>query len=218
MTIPVCDACALGTDPDELCPSCKEIRYTQTGWDEQQRLMDQAKTAVSDSSRDALVRYLAGKTVAIDRAVHNSPPPLDDVGGCDPLDFDVMDPNRPVPNRQLSPNPKQAYGDKKVPLGLVPSTGVIYAARAFAEGARKYGAFNWRKSAVESMTYVAAAQRHLLAWVDGQDDDLDTGHPHLAHAIACLMILADAHECGNLLDTRPPYGPASDLLEQWQDV
>ena len=28
----------------------------------------------------------------IDRAVHKSPPPLDDVGGCDPEDFDEKDP------------------------------------------------------------------------------------------------------------------------------
>jgi len=30
----------------------------------------------------------------IDRAVHNSPPPLDDVGGCEATDFDENDPTR----------------------------------------------------------------------------------------------------------------------------
>ena len=30
----------------------------------------------------------------IDRAVHNSPPPLDDVGGCEETDFDEKDPTR----------------------------------------------------------------------------------------------------------------------------
>jgi hypothetical protein len=37
----------------------------------------------------------------LDRAIHNSPPPLDDVGGCDPLDFDEFDPDRLDPTKEL---------------------------------------------------------------------------------------------------------------------
>ena len=41
-------------------------------------------------------------------------------------------------------NPKDAIGAAKLPLHLVPDTLRIYAAMAFAEGASKYGAYNWR--------------------------------------------------------------------------
>jgi len=36
----------------------------------------------------------------IDSAVHNSPPPMDDVAGANPLDFDEKDPDRPLTRRE----------------------------------------------------------------------------------------------------------------------
>lgn len=44
----------------------------------------------------AAIAQAVGAPMAIDRAVAKSPPPLDDVGGCDPLDFDEKDPHRPT--------------------------------------------------------------------------------------------------------------------------
>jgi hypothetical protein len=46
---------------------------------------------------DELVIEFYRYPTVIDRAVHNSPAPLDDVGGCDPNDFDEEDPNSPWP-------------------------------------------------------------------------------------------------------------------------
>ncbi|MGE3279700.1 MAG: dATP/dGTP diphosphohydrolase domain-containing protein [Alphaproteobacteria bacterium] len=114
------------------------------------------------------------------------------------------------------PNPKQRYGDLKVPLGYVPSSAITYAALALEEGARKYGPYNWRDRAVEAMTYVHAAERHLRAWVDGENTDPDSGFPHLGHALACLSILADAITVGNLIDNRPKPCPTADLLRLWE--
>jgi hypothetical protein len=131
------------------------------------------------------------------------------------------------------PNPKQRYGDTKVNLALVPSAGVIFAALGFHDGAIKYGPFNWRKDAVEIMTYIAACRRHLDAFVDGEDlseeelwnhpnpaEHWATMHlglkPHLGHAIACLMILADAISLGHVIDNRPLPGPAPALFSKWK--
>ncbi len=111
-------------------------------------------------------------------------------------------------------NPKQQYGDLKVPLGLVPASAVAYMALAFKEGARKYGPFNWREYSIQAMTYVHAAERHLAAYVDGEDTDPESGVPHLAHALACLAILVDAKEVGHLADNRPPKGNAGALLRK----
>lgn len=133
------------------------------------------------------------------------------------------------------PNPKQRYGDAKVNLALVPPAGVIFAALGLHDGNIKYGPFNWRHDAVEIMTYVAACRRHLDAFVDGEelseieiwpqsnaiDPDADPpkilgAKPHLGHAIACLMILADAISLGHVIDNRPPPGPAPSLLSKWK--
>lgn len=115
-------------------------------------------------------------------------------------------------NSQLPPNPKQAYGDLKVPLALVPSTAIILMGQAFKEGARKYGPFNWREKSVEGMTYAHASLRHLMAWIDGEEIDPESGNPHLAHVLACVAIMVDAAATGCLLDNRPPKGVAGELL------
>lgn len=115
-------------------------------------------------------------------------------------------------------NPKTRFGVMKPNLFLVPPASAIYQALAMGEGARKYGPYNWRLNKVTASIYVAAARRHLDQWVDGQDNDDNpggSGLPHIGHALACLGILADAIETGNLVDDRPPHGSASVLLDKW---
>lgn len=109
-------------------------------------------------------------------------------------------------------NPKDLIGAKKAPLGLVPPALIIGAAEAMENGASKYGPFNWRDYPVQAMTYVEAALRHLLAYVDGEDDAPDTGIHHVKHAIAGLGILLDSLEGGQLIDNRPKPGPAAKMM------
>lgn len=111
-------------------------------------------------------------------------------------------------------NPKQAYGDLKVPVHTVPPALLLGAAKAFGEGAKKYGAFNWRLSKVEVMTYVGAIQRHLMAYLDGEDVDPEssTGKLHLEGIAACVGILLDCTYGNYLIDNRPPAGPAPRMV------
>ena len=113
-------------------------------------------------------------------------------------------------------NPKQQYGDLKVPLHLVPAPAMAAIAMGLKEGARKYGAYNWRTLTVEAETYIGAALRHLMAWQDGEDIDPDSGNPHLFHAMASLAILVDAMESGNVIDNRPPAGP--NVLDKYKEA
>lgn len=113
-------------------------------------------------------------------------------------------------------NPKQLYGDRKVPVQQIPPAALVYLALGFREGARKYGAFNWRKTKVESMTYVGAALRHIMAYLDGEYIDPESGNPHLAHAMCCMAIAADAHEGGFVVDNRPPAGPGAEILRKYE--
>jgi hypothetical protein len=65
--------------------------------------------------------------------------------------------------------------------------------RVLTHGAEKYGDHNWSKVERLPSRYYAACQRHLDAWRDGERVDPESGLPHLAHAICCLMFLL-AHE------------------------
>lgn len=119
-----------------------------------------------------------------------------------------------TPVQPLGTNPKDLLGIKKVQLNLVPPSSIIYQALAMEDGARKYGPYNWRANKVIASIYVAAAQRHLMAWLDGEENAADSGKPHLAHALACLGIIVDAKETGNLVDDRPLPGVAAKLIAE----
>jgi hypothetical protein len=113
-----------------------------------------------------------------------------------------------------STNPKDALGVRKAPLRFVPPALAILASDAMADGARKYGPFNWRETSVRLSVYLEAAQRHLEAYRDGQDRAEDSGYLHLSHAAACLAIIADADALGMLIDDRPAPGPAAAMLAE----
>lgn len=120
----------------------------------------------------------------------------------------------PVPAVDAT-NPKDLIGVKKPRLSLVPPAGLVYAALAMANGADKYGPYNWRSKKVQTMIYLEAAMRHILSFQDGEENAKDSGIPHLGHAIACLLIIIDAKETGNLVDNRPVAGPMADLIERY---
>lgn len=114
----------------------------------------------------------------------------------------------------LGTNPKDLLGDKKVSITTIPSSAIILIAQAMMNGASRYGKMNWRENKVQGHIYIDATMRHLLAWFDGEEKAQDSGCHHLAHAAACLCILLDAIETGNLVDDRPVKGAAAQVLER----
>jgi len=116
----------------------------------------------------------------------------------------------------LGTNPKDLLGMKKVNLHLVPPASILYQALAMEDGAVKYGPYNWRQNKVIATIYIDAAQRHLLQWLDGEENASDSGKPHLAHALACIGIIVDALETGNLVDNRPTPGSMSRLIAKFE--
>lgn len=108
-------------------------------------------------------------------------------------------------NNNLKPsNPKDAVGSGKLPLGLVPQSGIAYEALAFMEGGLKYGAHNYRAIGVRASIYHDACLRHIMKWWNGQDEDPKTRIHHLGSARACLNVILDAGLMGKLTDDRPP--------------
>jgi len=123
---------------------------------------------------------------------------------------------KPLTKPSNSLNPKDAIGMGKLPMHLVPTAVTRYAALGFAEGALKYGKYNWRVAGVRISIYLDALHRHLAKLQDGEWCDGDslgpdadgnpqgTQVPHLASIICCAGIILDAWEVDKLTDDRPP--------------
>jgi hypothetical protein len=114
-------------------------------------------------------------------------------------------------------NPKDLIGMNKPPLSLVPPALIIHTAMGMKNGAIKYGPYNWRDKKVQARIYIDAALRHILEWLDGEENAADSGVHHLGHAAACLGILLDAQENDCLIDDRPKKGTAAALVEQFTE-
>jgi hypothetical protein len=114
-------------------------------------------------------------------------------------------------------NPKDGAATTRLQLDLFPDSARAYGALAFVEGDQKYGAYNWRVAGVRASVYVAALGRHMAKWWAGEDCDPATHVPHLANAIACIAVLIDATEQGNMVDDRPPAQP-TELYSRFEEV
>ena len=100
-------------------------------------------------------------------------------------------------------NPKKAHGALKPCLSYMPTSILLAVARVFELGARKYGLRNWRRQPIDASTYYDAMNRHLIAWFEGGEDiDPESGQSHLAHVVACAMIVMDSRNLGTLKDDR----------------
>lgn len=75
--------------------------------------------------------------------------------------------------------------------------------RAMMYGEGKYGRGNFR-SGFTNTRLVAAAMRHLMAYLDGEDLDPESGVSHLGHAQAAIAMLLDNVATGTSTDGR--YG------------
>lgn len=81
------------------------------------------------------------------------------------------------------------YDSGKAPISLIPVEAITGEAEVFAFGARKYGRHNFRKG-MDHSRVLDAALRHILAIVNGEDVDPESGKPHWAHARCCLAMYA----------------------------
>lgn len=82
------------------------------------------------------------------------------------------------------------------------------------DGALKYGRSNFRAIGVRASIYYDAALRHITRWFEGENEDPDSGLPHLSHALACLAIIVDAEAAGKLNDDRMVAGGFADQLHE----
>jgi hypothetical protein len=114
-------------------------------------------------------------------------------------------------------NPKAGLGALKAPMGFSPPTAIIEMEAVMAGGAYKYGAYNFRDTKIDAMTYIGAIDRHFKLWQDGVDIDEESGQSHLAHIMACCALVIDSMHTNMLVDNRHKSGLVQGVLNNSAD-
>ena len=84
------------------------------------------------------------------------------------------------------------HDEGKPPLADVPRSLLLAVAHVLkrSQDSGKYPRYNWREGA-EYTRFASSALRHLMAWLDGQDMDHESGLPHLWHAATNIAFLVE---------------------------
>lgn len=80
------------------------------------------------------------------------------------------------------------YDTGKIRWDLIAWDVIEDLAKVLTYGAKIYKPNNWQKN--PKWKYEAAYMRHYVAWLLGEDNDPQSGLPHLAHAMCNLMFLS----------------------------
>ena len=90
--------------------------------------------------------------------------------------------------RVVDPTTGAEKGMKLARFSLIPPGFVWALAEHYGQGAKKYADRNWEKGYKWSLS-VDASQRHLHQWLQGEDNDQETGSSHLFAATWHLRAL-----------------------------
>ena len=89
----------------------------------------------------------------------------------------------------MSSEPGAKHDEGKLRWSLLPTDAIESILRVLEKGAQKYSAGGWEFVPNARERYWNAAQRHLWAWWNGEDNDPEWNLPHLAHAGCCVIFL-----------------------------
>lgn len=99
---------------------------------------------------------------------------------------------KPPPHTIINPTPARKDDSAKPDMSLVTYSMIEPAAKILKFGEKKYGRYNYRNpNPGFEQRLIAATIRHLLQHTDGQELDSESNEPHLAHALASLMLIFD---------------------------
>lgn len=93
------------------------------------------------------------------------------------------------------------HDQDKPDMSLLSNIALTEVAKVMTFGKRKYSAHNWRGGFTWGRP-LAAAARHLFAFIGGEDKDPETGLSHLSHCICCLMFVLEFEQTHPQLDDR----------------
>ena len=100
------------------------------------------------------------------------------------------------PNKVRSLSVATKHDQEKTMLHLIPYEAIEGIGKAMTYGAKKYSEDNWR-AGFKWRRLFGSILRHGFAWLSGEDNDKESGLPHLYHmgAGVCMLI---AHVDSNL--------------------
>jgi hypothetical protein len=124
--------------------------------------------------------------------------------------------NRPITDGTNESTGRNSYGESpmsgsrhnnnkpKISILLEAPAAIIGATRAMEAGAAKYGRGNWAKGLAYT-EIVDSTVRHLLAFVNREETDAETGLPHVDLALSNMLILSQfIHTKGGTDDRGTP--------------
>jgi len=94
--------------------------------------------------------------------------------------------------------------------------GLAECARVLTYGAQKYNGWNWARGMLWSVP-LACAARHLVAIIEGEAIDQESGLPHRGHVIANLYMLLTFESTFPEGDDRAPAGSLAPDDSDWAD-
>jgi len=89
----------------------------------------------------------------------------------------------------------------KPPLSRLPDV-LEDGADVMERGAKKRTPNDWREKNYAISLFTDAGERHVQAYKRGQDNDPESGQPHLAHAFVNFMMAHELHRDGLGVDDR----------------
>lgn len=98
------------------------------------------------------------------------------------------------------------FDDGKPAMALLDPYAMEQLSRVLSFGAKKYESWNWAGGIAYSRL-ISAALRHIFAFLRREDTDPESGLPHLAHALCCLMFCLSMTQRRPDLDDRGPALP-----------
>lgn len=90
----------------------------------------------------------------------------------------------------------------KPKIHLIPTEAIFDLASVLTWGETKYGTYNFM-SGIEYTRLLDASMRHILSFTSGEDIDKESGHSHIAHAMANLSMLIWMTHNRSDMDDRP---------------
>lgn len=93
------------------------------------------------------------------------------------------------------------FDSGKPRVSLIPKAATLGIARALSYGEKKYGTHNFRNG-ISFSRLADATFRHMTSWLEGENNDPESGLSHLDHAIASLAMLKFMEEHRADMDDR----------------
>lgn len=103
--------------------------------------------------------------------------------------------------------------DGKPRMDLIPPEALMALGEVLGFGARKYADRNWEQG-MDWGRFVGAAMRHFVAWQAGEDEDPESGMPHLWHVLTNIAFLTAFEVRGAGNDDRTTYCRTEEVSER----